>query len=239
MGPPAPPSGPEPAYMKTLAPKSGLCPPDFHYAREVWWVALPSHITQCTVSMLENQKQSVHPCRVMCVFRGCGLILYSAFQWSKTHEVGGDGWLGLVCGFLGVCFLALKALMTGSFTLHTLLCWSLYLGKADGSCSLKQQSMNALHFHTSVLHIEFIAFLYSACHLNVFPSSYRVIRFWSHTRARAHTHTHAHAHAHTHTLPVLQPWSSLLEVHERLKPCTHEQYSLLPRHARNVILMAW
>eukprot|EP00967_Tisochrysis_lutea_P040895 scaffold49164_cov19-Tisochrysis_lutea.AAC.1 len=87
MGPPAPPSGPEPAYMKTLAPKSGLCPPDFHYAREVWWVALPSHITQCTVSMLENQKQSVHPCRVMCVFRGCGLILYSAFQWSKTHEV--------------------------------------------------------------------------------------------------------------------------------------------------------
>ena len=37
MGPPS--TGPPqtgPAYMKELAPKSGLCPPDFHYSREVW-----------------------------------------------------------------------------------------------------------------------------------------------------------------------------------------------------------
>jgi len=41
MGPPAPSNVPEPAYMKTLAPKSGLCPPDFHYSREIWLVLRP------------------------------------------------------------------------------------------------------------------------------------------------------------------------------------------------------
>ncbi|KAF5826412.1 hypothetical protein DUNSADRAFT_3235 [Dunaliella salina] len=74
MGPPAP-SGPEPAYMKILAPKSGLCPPDFHYAREVWYphggfYPDPKHWRRNTLLTLG----------------GCGLILYSAFQWSKTHE---------------------------------------------------------------------------------------------------------------------------------------------------------
>ncbi|KAG1680101.1 hypothetical protein FOA52_000214 [Chlamydomonas sp. UWO 241] len=34
------PSGPpvaEPPYAKLLANKSGLCPPDFHYSREIWY----------------------------------------------------------------------------------------------------------------------------------------------------------------------------------------------------------
>lgn len=31
------PTLPQPPYTKFLANKSGLCPPDFHYAREIWY----------------------------------------------------------------------------------------------------------------------------------------------------------------------------------------------------------
>lgn len=31
------PAAPEPSYAKHLAQKSALCPPDFHYNREIWY----------------------------------------------------------------------------------------------------------------------------------------------------------------------------------------------------------
>ncbi|PNW70571.1 hypothetical protein CHLRE_17g725400v5 [Chlamydomonas reinhardtii] len=70
------PAGPEPSWAKQLAPKSGLCPPEFHYNREIWY---PHGGFYCDPKGWRKN--------TLLTLGGIGVLLYMTFSYSTANEV--------------------------------------------------------------------------------------------------------------------------------------------------------
>ncbi|GIL45936.1 hypothetical protein Vafri_3049 [Volvox africanus] len=71
-----PPAVPEPSYAKLLAPKSGLCPPDFFYNREIWY---PHGGFYCDPKAWRRN--------TVLTFGALGGLMYLLWQHSVSNEV--------------------------------------------------------------------------------------------------------------------------------------------------------